>query len=723
MSRIPRRSVPRRRIERTFTAGAIAALLLVAPLADATAQDSPFVSDTIFQLLNGEISGDAAFETIRVFTRYHRMGNSPGFTAAADYLYEQAVAYGLEDVVRLKQPVGSPAWSASDGEIWITSPVLMKLADMTDVQLMLADYSRSVDLEAELVDVGNGTSDADYEGKDVRGRVVFASGSPSTVTSQAVFRRGAVGVITTALRSTSQPWDHPDQIPWQSVPRTSPAGSDVANWFGFTLSARRGDELRALLEGRALPPEVAFTGADPGGPVRVKVHIVSTFDESDTDTEFIEARINGTDPSLPAIVFTCHIQEEKFSANDDASGCANVLEIARAIKHLIDTGMIDRPRRTLRFWWANEISGPYWYFRAHPDERARVMATLHEDMVGAKQTEGSRVQHIIRSPHHQASYLADVVQSVAEMVISGNSGYLAALQVGSPYPYSRPIFSRLGTRDGYRAEIVPNFNNSDHMVFNDGIIGIPAVGFINWPDDYIHSSDDDLWQIDPTQLKRNAFIIAASALYLANAGPDEVPTLLADVMGRGSARQGKDLQVAMQHLAAAAPADRAGIYRQATYIIEAGAKREVRALNSIMDFVEGANGRAHMIEHAAEQVNRTASDNLTSLAGFYGGLTGDAAPELRMAAGEREASRKVPVNIDDVDRYLSDRPRPNTGLHGLMTFSVWGHVDGETSYLDIYKQVMAEAAVHGSWYYGTVTLDQVVRTLDAGVQAGIIVIR
>jgi hypothetical protein len=351
------------------------------------------------------------------------------------------------------------------------------------------------------------------------------------------------------------------------------------------------------------------------------------------------------------------------------------------------------------------------------------MATLHEDMVGARQTAGSRVQHIIRSPHHQASYLADVVQSVAEMVISGNSGYLAALQVGSPYPYSRPIFSRLGTRDGYRAEIVPNFNNSDHMVFNDGIIGIPAVGFINWPDDFIHSSDDDLWQIDPTQLKRNAFIIAASALYLANAGPADVPTLLADVLGRGSARQGKDLRVAMQHVTAAEAADRADAFRRGTYIIEAGAMREERALNSIMDFVQGMSGRAHMIEHAAEQVQRTAADNLTSLAGFYGGLTGDAAPDLEMTAAERAASGRVPVNIDDVDRYLSNRPRPGTGLHGLMTFSVWGHVDGESSYLDIYKQVMAEAAVHGSWYYGTVTLDQVVRTLDAGVRAGIIVLR
>ena len=318
----------------------------------------------------------------------------------------------------------------------------------------------------------------------------------------------------------------------------------------------------------------------------VRVHVESSFDETDMDTEFIEWRINGTDPSLPGIVFTCHIQEEKFSANDDASGCANVLEIGRALRHLVDTGMIPRPMRTLRFWSANEISGPYWYFRTHPDERDDIIVNLHQDMVGALQTAGSRVQHIIRSPHHNASYLADVVQSIAEVVIHGNSGYLAAGQAGGRYPFSRPIFSRLGTRDGYRAEIVPNFNNSDHMVFNDGIIGIPAVGFINWPDDYIHSSDDDLWQIDRTQLKRNAFIIAAAGLYIANAGAADVPTLLAEVEGRGAERLGNDLRTAMTMVAEGGPD--ADAFERAMFVLEAAEMREQRAVESVLDFAPEA---------------------------------------------------------------------------------------------------------------------------------------
>jgi hypothetical protein len=588
---------------------------------------------------------------------------------------------------------------------------------------MLADNSRSVDLETELIYVGEGTSADDYLGMDVQGKVVFATGSPSEVARQAISRLGAVGLVTTAVRNTSQPWDNPDQIPWQRMPQTPPDGAGADSWFGFVISARQGDELRRFLEGRALPSEVAFTGADPSGPVRVKVLIETAVDSSDMETEFIEARINGTDPSLPGIVLVCHIQEEKFSANDNASGCANVLEIGRSIKHLMDTGMMERPRRTIRFWFPDEIGGPYWYFETHPEARSDFIAAVNQDMAGALQTAGSRVQHIIRSPHHAASYVADVVQSVAEMVIHGNSGYLSAMQAGGAAPFPKPIYSRLGTRDGYRAEIVPSFNNSDQMVFNDGIIGIPAVGFINWPDPYIHSSGDDLWQIDQTQMKRNSFIIAASALFMANATPEDVPTLVAEVQGMGATRMGTDLATAMAHLAAAAPSERTEAFKTAGFILEAGSTREQRALGSIVDFVGTDEVAQRAVRSAVSHVPNLTEAQQETLAGFYRSLTGESPPRPTLTQMEQRAAGKIPVNLDHVARYLEARPRPQTGLHSLMTFSVWGHVDGETSYLDIYKQVMAEAMVHGAWYYGTVSLEQVVETLDAGVEAGILSLR
>jgi hypothetical protein len=261
------------------------------------------------------------------------------------------------------------------------------------------------------------------------------------------------------------------------------------------------------------------------------------------------------------------------------------------------------------------------------------------------------------------------------------------------------------------------------MVFNDGIIGIPAVGFINWPDPYIHSSGDDLWQIDRTQMKRNSFIIAASSLFMANATAEDVPTLLAEVQGRGAARLGKDLGTAMAHMAAAAPSDMEEAFKTASYIVEAGGAREQRALASIADFADGMGTAQRAVEAAVASVPTLTEAQQDALGDFYRSLTGDGPPRLSLTQAEREAASKVPVNLDDVEEYLANRPRPQTGLTSLMTFSTWGHVDGESSYLDIYKQVMAEAMVHGAWYYGTVSLEQVVQTLDAGVEAGILSLR
>ena len=44
-------------------------------------------------------------------------------------------------------------------------------------------------------------------------------------------------------------------------------------------------------------------------------------------------------------------------------------------------------------------------------------------------------------------------------------------------------------------------------------------------------------------------------------------------------------------------------------------------------------------------------------------------------------------------------------------------VDGKRSYYDIYKGVKAEALAAGKFFYGTVTLEDVVNYLEANVKA------
>ena len=55
--------------------------------------------------------------------------------------------------------------------------------------------SRSFKGRAEIVYVGDGTSDSDYPGVDVKGKIVLARGAAGKIHELAVLQRGAIGVI------------------------------------------------------------------------------------------------------------------------------------------------------------------------------------------------------------------------------------------------------------------------------------------------------------------------------------------------------------------------------------------------------------------------------------------------------------------------------------------------------------------------------------------------
>ncbi len=698
-------------------------LALVATTRTASAQRSALIPATVQDALVNEISGDISFEHIRWFTHYHRpMGGGEGFEAVAKYVEQKARGYGLEDVRVIRQKSNTPSWSPRLGELTLTEPYVRRLAFTPEVTVSLADYSRPTDISgAELIDVGTGTADADYEGKDVAGKIVLATGSPATVMNQAVWKRGALGLIY----FTTQRRDFQDQVPWARIPVQNPEKTSNGT-FAFVLSQREGLRLRGELAGASTP-------------YKVKAHIRSEFHEPASQA-IVEAVIRGTTIHDQDIVLTGHLQEGPFSANDDASGCANVLEIARALKRMIDDGRLPRPRRDIRFWWVDEISAPEQYFADQPAERAQFLANINQDMVGAKQSLGSRVQFVTRPPVSRASFLGDIVESIVESLVQGNTAYLSAGQArqssqtganpsgGSvatdEQQYSNAVLARLGTRERYDARVIAFHNNTDHQVFNMPTIGIPGVTFTNWPDDYIHSTDDDLWQIDATQLKRNAVAVASAAWVLANAGDGDAYALAGEIVGRGLARIGRDTTTALA-LARSSPSP--DFRRRALTLVRESAVREQRTLASLRRLAPGVE--ASVIAAALEQLptpeaaearvrallGPSAPASSEATAGKTAGITSPA-----QAAGQS----RVPALVDDVQAYLDKREklqRPR-GLHPLMAYEVLNFVDGRRSYADIYRAVSAEADAAGSWYYGVVTAEDVTAYLDSAVKAGIVTV-
>ena len=206
----------------------------------------------------------------------------------------------------------------------------------------------------------------------MKGKVVLTSSSPSAVMRTAVWERGAVGVVS---YSNGRPMyvaihDLPDQVAYSRVPVRGPDGQP-GKW-AFMISPRKGTMLQELLR----------EAKSNGKKVKVKVDIETTFYEP-VQQSYVWGEIKGSEIHNQDIVLTSHIQEEKFSANDDASGCASMLEVGRAINRFIREGRIPRPKRDIIFWWANEISSEYQYFRDYPEERKNMLCNINQDMVGA----------------------------------------------------------------------------------------------------------------------------------------------------------------------------------------------------------------------------------------------------------------------------------------------------------------------------------------------------
>lgn len=693
--------------------------LAAAPLAPlCSAQTTPFLSDDEIRMLSNEISGDRAFEHIRWLTHWHRDSGMEGYFKAAEYVMGAAKEAGVDEVRFVEQPLNGPNYTARAGELWMVEPVEVKLADIGEHAVYLADGSHDADLSAELVFIGDG-SEASLKGLDVKGKMVLTSGPPQRAVETAVYARGAVGVVTYTPSESKSMLDYPDQIAWTRINVTPPDGKKGT--FAFALPPRKGETLRRMLAADGQVEDFFATGKRvKGGRVVLKAKVDTEIGSEPGRTGFVEAVIRGTDPGAQQIVLTAHLQEEQGSANDDGSGCANLLELARVFSKLIREGKIKRPARDLRFWWTDEIYSEYRYFSDRPEEAKRILANVHQDMTGANQALGSRVQHLIFAPHSRTSYLDALFESVGTFLIHTNNGYLAASrQGGLPRPHTRPLYSTRGTRQGYNARFVPYFDSSDHMVFVEGAVGIPAVALINWDDDFIHSSDDDLDKIDPTQLRRNNFLIGAMAHFLSKADAGDLPVIVSETYAQGARRLSNDLAVALSLLREGrqTPAES---WKRATTVVEQGVERELRAVASSRVFApRGDNAAAQLIEDYERRVARRGEELAADLQTFYRRLHGSAPRPLTQA--EQAANRKVPVNVEPLSDYFANRSRvPQTArgaLHGLMRDEVYNFVDGRRSYYEIYKAAFAEAQAGGSWYYGTVTLEDVVRLLDSAVEA------
>jgi hypothetical protein len=675
----------------------------------------PLLEPAVRRAILEEVSGDAAYEHIRYMSRYHRpRGGADGLWLVAEYVAERARAYGLEDVQLIRQRAPNRPWNARLGELWIVDAggrPAVRVASTLQTPLHLADHSRPAELTAELVDAGAGTA-RELDAAAVRGRVVLSYGPAAVVLREAV-ARGAVGLVwypSPFSLGSGIDGGGPtrlDQVRWVTLPL--PGATSPEPTFAFVLSLRQGLELRERLLGA-------------GGALRVRATVDAAFD-SELGAEpwqvMVEGWIRGAEPARAQdVIFVAHMQEEATSANDDASGVAGTLELARALGRLIGDGRLPRPRRDLRFWWVTEFGSQRQYFADHPAAHRRMWVAINQDMTGADQSQDIlRKQNVTRLPATRFHLLNDVMETVVAWLVAANTFELAQLQAGIPL-YPEPHVAQLGSRHRYAAEAIFFHGNTDHVPFLEAPIGVPAVSFTNMPDRFIHSSDDDLWNIDRTQLGRNAAAAGLIGWIMATADAAALPALAAEVAGRGAERQARNLRLGLGWIAAggtgggegAGAGERATAYHAAADQVRYAAARERRAVHSLEE-VDGA-AAAH-VAPLLEAIGRREVTALAELEGAYRRLAGGAPPARVENEAERRLAALRPAVVAGPERFLAARGRVATaaGLHGIMAFEVLNAVDGRRTGLEIHRLVAAQAREAGAHYYGVVRAEAVLEQL------------
>lgn len=643
--------------------------------------------ELLLNIIN-EASGDLALQNEIFLAGVCRNRPPEEYTSGyfeTRFLLEKLKEYGLPYAEIIELPTrAKTTWDAEIAELWMIKPVKRKLADLKEIPAVLCPGSSSVEVTAPLIYVGPGNREHFYEGKEVKGKIVLVNGPPERARLLAVEKYGALGLIGYA---SSHPEVDPDQVGWSSIR----VGEGQKPTFAFMISTRLGQELRDLLE----------SGQEIEVKAVVKTQMVPYREE------MVAALIPGKEWPEEELVFTAHIFEgfAKQGANDDASGCVAILETARVLKKLMDEGKIPPLRRSVRFLFVPEISGTAAYIQKYPEIARRFFANINEDMVGEALIKNNAYFYIERSPHSLPSYLADVIEVLAEWMadtqrisLEGRSGEMG-------------IVSPTGTRDPFYYRVAPFTGGSDHVVFIDGGVRVPAVMFIVWPDFWYHTSGDLPDKSDSTQLKRVVVLSAAAALFLANAGPADVPKIITEVSSRAQKRLAEELRRAEVFLFRAHKDNLHDQRKEAVNLIDQAFRREKEALLSIKFFARGEKAAEEKISSRLKGFEALKLIYLNTLEELYRQRCQElkiTPVKLTLTPEEIRLSRLIPVRTEKMKGYFNaqefrERMRQIKDLPpynlGRAEFEARNFIDGQRSILDIRNALAAE--------YGPIPLKQV----------------
>ncbi len=636
-------------------------------------EERTLASDRTARALATELSGEIAYRYTAAISSYDRVQASDGWHAAAEYIKKELERIGYRNAAIEGWPSDGTlrygsyrsviGWRAGSAELWMVSPTEERLCSFEEVPLTLVKHSGPGHVRAELVDVGPGTEEADYAGRDVRGKLVLAYGTTSLVMEQAVIRRGAVGVLTYYPPDVRP--GYPNMVRYTGL---WPRWEDRDKMgVAFNISKNQGARLKRLL--------------DEGKKVVLKADVEAEFYK--TSLEVLSAVFPGTEEPDREVIVVGHLCHPAPSANDNASGSAVMLEAARALKKLVDSGALPAPKRSIRFLWVPEFNGLMPYVVAHQDAVRRAVAAVNCDMVGEDLHKTGGTLGIYSTPSSLPSFINDVTANFA--LLAERLDLQSLNGAGHPFVW----------------KLMPYSGGSDHVVLNDGSLRVPSV-MLNYGDVFHHTSLDNMDKVDPAELRRSAFIALGTAYYVAAAGDAEAVDT-----ARLSARNGYSrlAAAALDRLDDLYHASDGGklneVYRMVLNGMNQAAKKEIETVRSA-SALSGSERAVRDIAAAAAPLEACVLSLPKEAHKVYRmrcAELGVPVKSLTISDEERALARIIPSRTDLVigpldSDYLAEKLGPSgasgPSLRREAAYEALNLVDGRRTMQDIYLALAAD---------------------------------
>ena len=488
----------------------------------ACTQQKTLNPDEYADVINQELTGELAFETVSFVEKFWRVVGNTGFNKSVYRIAEQLEkdGYVLEknatenDVLTYRietRPLKRPTWESVDATITLNNETSPLLTNSTNTNMIaMNSYSTPKSgITAEVVYIKDLKK---LKTTNVKGKIVFAETSPYRVFKTAIVDGGAVGIMTYNNPKYLQPEKNTTSIQFRSIPLDT-----VRKPWGIAMSYAAKERLKESLS---------------KGKVTLNVKIETKIYKSEELT--IVADVKGSEQPNKRLVFSAHIQEP--GANDNASGVGATLEMAAVTAKLIKEGKLN-PKRTLTYLWGDEIVSTRRYVKEDSIRAKGIVWGISLDMVG-EDTEKTG-----------GSFLIEKMPDPSAIWTRGNDkhtewgGRKMKLKEMKPHYLNDFViekFKAQGKRANWTVNTNPYEGGSDHVPFLRG--NIPSVLFWHFTDQFYHTDNDRIDKVSKTTLKNVSTAALVSAFTLINADENTAKQVLSNIEKAALARLDEELK-------------------------------------------------------------------------------------------------------------------------------------------------------------------------------------